>query len=123
MKTKIILLFIFFSCFAGMSSFAQKGMTIIKASDNGKTVTVKKGAKFDALFEAECIGCAGIWKITAINKSNIKLVSSSYGPPSCTNCTGGNHDHVFHFKALKAGTSKLKLEYMDQSFNVTIVVK
>lgn len=130
MKLKLCALFILIACFLSMNSSAQKkaaapvkASVTIKEPDNGKTIAVKKGRSFDVLFKKECVGCRYIWTITQIDSAAIKSISDSYSNKSCTNCTGGNQDHTFHFKALKAGSSSLAFTLGDKAFMVTVKVK
>ena len=123
MKTTLCMLFILFCCFCTLDGFAQKAGLTIKEASNGKTFNIKKGQTFDVLFKKECIGCQFVW-IVVLATSEIKLVSSTYSHKSCQNCTGGNQDHTFHFKAMKTGTVPLSFAEGDKHFfAVTIKVK
>lgn len=101
----------------------QNPILVIKSSDAGKTFTVKRNKTFSVFFEKECIGCRGVWKLISNNKGIVKAVKDFNANPSCTNCTGGNQDHTFEFKATKAGKTQLAFEYMDEHFMVDIIVK
>ena len=120
MRTKICTLFIiiFSICTTGLAQSIT-----IKESDNGKTFSVKKGSTFNVLFKKECIGCATAWASNGLDSTWVKQVSSTYSNPSCKNCMGGNHDHTFKFKAMKAGTAALSFANGDKTFNVKVKVK
>jgi predicted secreted protein len=128
MNFKKIAIIMLLACFATSVSFAQKSKTAVKAltikeADNAKTIAVKKGQTFNVLFEKECRGCRGIWTLTKSDIAIVKSVKDSFSNPSCTNCAGGNQDHTFVFKALKAGKTSLEFNYMEKSFGVKIIVK
>ncbi|MFY8004898.1 MAG: hypothetical protein ACOVNR_08635 [Chitinophagaceae bacterium] len=75
-------------------------LTITQA-DNGKTFHLKKTQLLKVVFEKECVGCAKVWTVGEYNKDLFKLLKDYRKNPSCTNCEGGNIDHIFEFKALK----------------------
>jgi predicted secreted protein len=124
MKTKLLSIVIFLLVTSASDTFAQKKGTItIKETDNGKTFTVKPKQSFNILFKKECVGCAQVWTIQEIDSSIVKLVSKSHKNKSCENCAGGTLDRIFHFKALKPGTTNLSFTYFDKILNVKIRVK
>ena len=93
--------------------------TKITAMDDGKTFKVKSGGEFEATFN-ECVGCAQVWTITTIDKDKIDVLPNTYSNRSCENCTGGNQDNTFHFKAKAAGKSDITFTYFDKKVTVTI---
>jgi len=128
MKLKNIFIIIVLACCASCASKGQKSKTsievlTIKSTDNGKTIEVKNSQEFNVLFEKECVGCREIWHITKSDETIVKSVKDSFSNPSCTNCTGGNQDHTFQFKAVKAGNTILAFDYMEEHFQVSIFVK
>ncbi len=125
MKTKNLFAALMFVLLSASSLFAQTGKKAItiKSADNGKTITVKKSQSFNVLFEKECVGCRFIWTLTNSDTKIVSKPTESYSNPSCKDCDGGNQDHTFTFKAIKAGKTKLNFDYGDQKFTVTIVVK
>jgi|GEM_PF-5851725 len=123
MRAKPRILIILFLCLFAVNGFAQKGKLTIKEANNGKTFTITKGQVFDILFKQECVGCQYVWTIGSLDSGNIKTLPSTYSNKSCQNCTGGNQDHTFHFKALKRSTTKLFFTYGEKQFAVTIKVK
>lgn len=125
MKTKNLFAALMFVLLSATSVFAQttKKPLTIKSADNGKTITVKKAKSFNVVFENECVGCRYIWTLTNFDENIVSKPTESHDNSSCKDCVGGNQDHTFTFKALKAGKTKLNFDYGDQHFSVTIVVK
>ncbi len=90
---------------------------------NGKTINLKTGDRFDVVFLRECIGCAEVWRITNIDKDKIGQMESTYknGPASGVN--GGSQDHIFHFMAKDKGISTLTFVYFKDTRTITFDVK
>lgn len=90
---------------------------------NGKTINLKTGDRFDVVFLRECIGCAEVWRITNIDKEKIVQMESTYknGPASGVN--GGSQDHIFHFMAKDKGISTLTFVYFKDTRTITFDVK
>ncbi|CAN5839051.1 hypothetical protein BH11BAC7_BH11BAC7_27820 [soil metagenome] len=88
-------------------------------TDNGKTFHVKSGDTFYVTLN-ECVGCAQVWTITAINNDQIEVLPNTYSRRSCTDCNGGSQDNTFNLKAKAPGSSALTLSYFDQKVTVTI---
>jgi predicted secreted protein len=118
---RIIFLFILF--YTG-TAVAQKTIKnpVITTHDDGKTFTIKKGKTFKATLN-QCVGCASVWKITKINNAKIRFISNTYSNKSCKNCTGGNIDNTFNFKAISPGSTTLVFEYFETVLQVTIKVQ
>lgn len=93
----------------------------IGEGDNGKTFRVVNGSNIEARFR-ECRGCASIWKIAAIDNSKIRFLNDAHANPSCTDCVGGNQDHIFNLRATGKGRSTLSFTYFSQTVTVYIVV-
>lgn len=100
---------------------AKTSVLTIKQADNGKTFHLKKTQLLKVVFEQECVGCAKVWTLGNYNKDVLKFVKDYRKNPSCTNCEGGNIDHIFEFKALKKGTTSLNFSYFEE-FSVEIIV-
>jgi predicted secreted protein len=94
----------------------------ITEADANKIISVKVNGKFSATFN-ECVGCADVWKVKASDDSKINKLADTFGNRSCTNCTGGTQDHIFHFEAKATGTSTLTFTYFDKTISVTIDAK
>ncbi len=93
----------------------------ITRSNNGETVSVRLGDKFDVLLN-ECRGCADMWQLSQSGKKIVALQSATYSNVSCTDCVGGTQDKTFHFETLSKGTTELNFKYFDAKFSVTISV-
>ena len=90
---------------------------------NGKTISLKVNDKFDVFFLGECIGCAQVWKITAIDKDKIGQLGSTYKNSPAPGMMGGAQDHIFHFEAKDKGVSVLSFIYFSENFTITLDVK
>ena len=97
---------------------AEKPITI-HLSDSGKTFRFKVGIKFNVDFH-ECIGCAEVWQITAVDDTKLKTLTNTYSGNKCKHCDGGNQLNTFHFKVVSAGSSVLSFKYFGQQLTVTI---
>ena len=100
----------------------KEEITVLKEADAGKTYSTYPGAMFQVSLR-ECRGCASSWKLTMPANPGVKLFSEEFINPSCTNCTGGNHDHLFTFNVVSKGTQQLVFRYFDQQLTFTIEVK
>lgn len=98
---------------------AQNKLITITPNDNGKTIKLSPGQSFIASMR-ECRGCASVWEIKEIDKSKISLDKEDFLNPSCTNCVGGNHDHVYYFTAKEKGKSVLTFTYFSDRISVNI---
>ncbi len=98
----------------------DKATTILE-SKNGQTIRVKLHEQFYAVLN-ECVGCASVWTVNKIDAAYLKTVAEKSINPSCTNCTGGSHDKVFQFEAVKKGKSTLSFTYFEKVVSVTIDV-
>lgn len=95
---------------------------LIGTTDNGKIFELSVGETFEVRFR-ECTGCASVWKIAKLDITKIELLSENDTNPSCTNCTGGNHDHHFYFKVKAKGKSVIRFTYFAEKVTVTIVTR
>ena len=136
MNLKLTLIFAFiclvFSCTSTKPSGGSAESTIVKTSakqfngdtDNGKTVELTVGETFDVTFYKECVGCAEVWHIVNRNEQLIDLSGQeNIRAKMDEKMVGGSSTHVFHFKALKSGTTDLTFSYFEQSFILKILVK
>lgn len=89
------------------------------AADNNKTYRLVMGTQFEVRLR-ECRGCASNWQNIKIDSSKIELTAEVFDNPSCTNCTGGNHDHIFQFKVKGQGMSVLTFTYFSDKINFFI---
>ena len=93
-------------------------------TDNGKTVELTVGETFDVTFYKECVGCAEVWHVVNRNEQLIDLRGQeNIRAKMDEKMVGGSSTHVFHFKALKSGTTDLTFSYFEQSFILKILVK
>ena len=136
MNLKLTLIFAFtclvFSCSSTKPSGGSAESTIEKTtakqfngdSDNGKTVELTVGETFDVTFYKECVGCAEVWHVVNRNEQLIDLSGQeNIRAKMDEKMVGGSSTHVFHFKALKSGTTDLTFSYFEQSFTLKISVK
>jgi predicted secreted protein len=113
----------FSACTGNKTATTDKAAAIhLTKADNGKTVQCKVNNSFDITFN-ECRGCASVWEVVGLDKAKLEQSASTYSNPSCTNCTGGNQDVTFHFKAKAAGTSNLTFSYFDEKVTLTVEAK
>lgn len=89
---------------------------------NGKTINLKVGDRFDVVFLRECIGCAEVWRITNIDKEKIGQMESTYRNGPAPGMTGGSQDHIFHFSAKDKGLSTLTFVYFKDTRTITFEV-
>jgi hypothetical protein len=90
---------------------------------NGKTINLKVGDRFDVVFLRECIGCAEVWRITNIDKDKISQMESTYRNGPAAGVNGGSQDHIFHFTAKNTGVSTLTFVYFKDTRTITFDVK
>jgi len=90
---------------------------------NGKTINLKIGDRFDVVFLRECIGCAEVWRITNIDKDKISQMESTYRNGPAAGVNGGSQDHIFHFSAKDKGVSVLTFVYFKDTRTITFDVK
>jgi len=90
---------------------------------NGKTINLKVGDRFDVVFLRECIGCAEVWRITTIDKEKIGQMESTYKNGPAPGKVGGSQDHIFHFSAKNKGVSTLTFVYFKDTRTITFDVK
>ncbi len=90
---------------------------------NGKTINLKTGDRFDVVFLRECIGCAEVWRITNIDKEKISQMESTYKNGPAAGVNGGSQDHIFHFAAKDKGVSTLTFVYFKDTRTITFDVK
>lgn len=90
---------------------------------NGKTVNLKTGDRFDVVFLRECIGCAEVWRITNIENDKIGQMESTYKNGPAPGKVGGSRDHIFHFTAKEKGISTLTFVYFKDTRSITFEVK
>jgi len=90
---------------------------------NGKTINLKVGDRFDVVFLRECIGCAEVWRITNIDKEKIGQMESTYKNGPGPGKVGGSQDHIFHFTAKDKGVSTLTFVYFKDTRTITFDVK
>jgi len=90
---------------------------------NGKTINLKVGDRFDVVFLRECIGCAEVWRITNIDKEKIGQMESTYKNGPAAGVNGGSQDHIFHFSAKNTGVSTLTFVYFKDTRTITFDVK
>ncbi len=90
---------------------------------NGKTINLKVGDRFDVVFLRECIGCAEVWRITNIDKEKINQMESTYKNGPAPGMMGGSQDHIFHFTAKDKGVSNLTFVYFKDTRTITFEVR
>ena len=89
---------------------------------NGKTINLKLNDRFDVVFLRECIGCAEVWRVTAIDKNKIEQMESTYKNGPAPGVMGGSQDHIFHFTAKDKGASNLSFSYFKESSSINFVI-
>jgi predicted secreted protein len=92
----------------------------LTAADNGKSFYAAPGATFQVRLR-QCRGCPSSWKIIETDNDKVQLLREEYINPSCTNCTGGNHDHQFFFKVKGKGKFKLSFTYFSEKASFDII--
>lgn len=112
----------FSACTGNKTATTEKAAAIhLTKADNGKTVQCKMNESFDITFN-ECRGCASIWQVVG-ETPGLEQSPKTYSNPSCTNCTGGNQDVTFHFKAKTAGKTTLTFSYFNEETTFFIEAK
>ena len=95
--------------------------TIIRISekDNGKNIAVHPGNIIEATFR-ECRGCASVWKVTSIDSNKLHYLREDHKNPSCTDCAGGENDHIFSWEVIGEGAINITLRYFDKKMVIKL---
>ena len=116
---------------AALAFPAVAGAKTVHRSDSGKTITLAKGEKLVVKLK-ECAPCGYSWKTgVAPAKTILKRTGNTYQePPQTTPPTAGaSGTRIVTYVARKAGSTKLRLDYLGPTgevgghFRLTIRVK
>jgi inhibitor of cysteine peptidase len=122
-----------FAIMVGVSSCAPAGNMSLSENQNGKSIELKTGEKFQIKLDSnQTTGYS--WKFSGkTDQKIISLISSEYKiEKNDKNLVGAGGYETFDFKALSEGQTKIILEYVrpwekdtapDKTFTIDVIVK